>query len=247
MQFPQCQTSRIETSGEGKGVESDVFIEQEFAANVYIIEPARTILQVECYNSNPAVRIVDTRPTSLLSTTSRELDANQDIEMNSELSTHDEPSGLSFEERTPAVGTITVSSPQQIFNHIQMKSKQPENILADALSWLNLPKDDEEDTAYVENIINALGLEFDPEIEILEFSEMMGAMGTVEEEKEPKPVELNSFEFFVQALSYFENEARGQLSSSEQITATPVESLNPRIEINAIKTAILQESNSNWS
>ena len=76
---------------------------------------------------------------------------------------------------------------------------------------------------------------------------MIGAIGTVGEEKEPEPVELNSFEFFVQALSHFEGEARGQLSSGEQSPATPVESLSQRMEINAIKTAILQESHSNWS
>ena len=115
------------------------------------------------------------------------------------------------------------------------------------LDYDSTPNDDEEDVAYVDKIINAVGLEFDPKIEILEFSEMIGAMGTVGEEKEPEPVELNSFEFFVQALSHFEGEARGQLSSGEQSPATPVESLSPRVEINAIKTAILQESHSNWS
>ena len=45
-------------------------------------------------------------------------------------------------------------------------------------------------------------------------------MATVEEEKEPEPVELNSFEFFVQALSHFEVEARGKLSSEEQSPAS---------------------------
>ena len=99
-------------------------------------------------------------------------------------------------------------------------------------------KDDEEDMDYVEKIINSLGQEFDPNMEILEFSEMIGTTETVEEEKVPEPVELNSFEFFAQALSYFEGEARGQLSSEEQSPATPVESLNSRIEINAIKTMV---------
>ena len=49
--------------------------------------------------------------------------------------------------------------------------------------------------AYVEKMTNAVGLEFDPEIEILEFHEIMGAMETVEEI--PEPLEFNSFEFFV--------------------------------------------------
>ena len=121
--------------------------------------------------------------------------------------------------------------------------KGSENILADALSRFNLPNDDEEYLTYVEKIINAVGLEFDPEF--LEFGEMIGAMGTVGEEKEPEPVELNSFEFFVHAESHFEGEASGQLSSGEHSPATPVESLNPRLEINAIKTALVQEIHSN--
>ena len=116
--------------------------------------------------------------------------------------------------------------------------KGVENILAIALSRLNVPNDDKEDMEYVEKIINSVGLEFDPNMEILEFSEMIATTETIEEEKVPEPVELNSFEFFAQALSYFEGEARGQLSSEEQSPATPVESLNSRIEINAIKTMV---------
>ena len=113
----------------GERSEVDEFISGSGVTSTIQVEPT-----VEYHNSNPTVRIIENQSAPLLLTASIELDANQDIEMNSELSTHDEPSGLSFEERTPAVGTITVSSPQQIFNHIQMKSKQPENILADALS-----------------------------------------------------------------------------------------------------------------
>ena len=70
----------------------------------------------------------------------------------------------------------------------------------------------------------------------------MGAMETVEEEEIPEPLDLNSFEFFVQALSYFEGKANGKLSSSEQSPATPVGSSSSRLEINAIKTAILQDT-----
>ena len=120
--------------------------------------------------------------------------------------------------------------------------KEAENNLAVALSRLNRPNDDEENMEYVEKIINSVGLEFDPDMEILEFGEMIGTTETVEEEKEQDPLELNSFEFFAQALSYFEREARGQLSSGEQSPASPVASLNSRIEINAIKTIILQEN-----
>ena len=93
--------------------------------------------------------------------------------------------------------------------------------MADVLSRLNLPNCDEEDIAYVVKIINLVGLECDPEIKILEFHEMMEAMETVKEEKIPEPLEMNSFEFFVQALSYFEGESNGKLSSSEQSPANP--------------------------
>ena len=72
---------------------------------------------------------------------------------------------------------------------------------------------------------------------------MIGTTETEEEESEQDPPELKSFEFFVQALSYFEGEARGELSSDEQSPASPVESSKSRIEINAIKTILLQK---NW-
>ena len=69
-----------------------------------------------------------------------------------------------------------------------LNKKGADNILAYARSRLNLPDCDEE---YVEKIINPVGLQFDPEMEILEFHEMMEAMETVAEEEEPEPVELN--------------------------------------------------------
>ena len=51
-----------------------------------------------------------------------------------------------------------------------------------------------------------MGLEFESDIEILEFSEMIGTT-EMEEETETVPLEFNSFEFFANALSYFEGEA----------------------------------------
>ena len=83
-------------------------------------------------------------------------------------------------------------------------------------------------------------------MEILEFSEMIGSMETVEKEK-PEPFELNSLEFFVLALSYFEGEACGQLSSDEQSPDSPVGSLIPRFEINALRHIILEENHDNTS
>ena len=97
--------------------------------------------------------------------------------------------------------------------------------------------------SYGEKIIYSVGLQFDPEMEILELHEMMESMEAVAEKEEPEPVELNSFEFFVQALSFFEGDANGKLSSNEQSTATPVGISNSRIEINAIKTVLMRENN----
>ena len=89
----------------------------------------------------------------------------------------------------------------------------------------------------MEKIINLVGLQFDPKLEILEFHEMVEA----KQDSEKEETEPNSFEFFAQALLYFEGEAKGKLSSTEQSPDNPVESWNKRIDINSIKTTIIQE------
>ena len=71
---------------------------------------------------------------------------------------------------------------------------------------------------------------------------MVWTTDMVNEEKEVDPIELNSFEFFAQALSYFEGEARGQLSSDKHSPPSLVASSNSRMEINAIKTIIMQQN-----
>ena len=96
-----------------------------------------------------------------------------------------------------------------------------DNVLADALTWLNLPNCDEEDMEYVEKIINSVGLQVDPEMEILEFHETREATNEIEEEG-IYPLELNSFKFFAQVLLHFEGEAKRKLSSTEQSPAKPV-------------------------
>ena len=78
--------------------------------------------------------------------------------------------------------------------------KGTDNILASAFSTrLNLPNCDEQDTAYAEKKINSVGLQYDPDMEILEFHDMIEAMEESLEESDP--VELNSFEFSIKALS----------------------------------------------
>ena len=60
-------------------------------------------------------------------------------------------------------------------------------------------------------------------------------------EEESDPVELNSLEFFIKAISYFEGETNGQLSSSEQSPKSLVRSETQQFNNNAIKTALLAE------
>ena len=62
-------------------------------------------------------------------------------------------------------------------------------------------------------------------------------------DEESDPVELKSLEFFIKALSYFEGEANGQLSSSEQSPAFLVRRDTQRLNINSIKTTLLAEHN----
>ena len=65
----------------------------------------------------------------------------------------------------------------------KVHKKGADNVLADSLPRLNLPNGDEEDMAYVEKIINSVELQFDPDMEILEFHEMIEAAKEHEEEE----------------------------------------------------------------
>ena len=96
--------------------------------------------------------------------------------------------------------------------------------------------EDEEPTR-IEKIINSVGLQYESNIEINEFHDMIefeAQDGDLDEI--PDPVE-----FFIKALSYFEKEANGQLSSSEPSPASLVKIETQRFDINAIKTALLEE------
>ena len=104
--------------------------------------------------------------------------------------------------------------------------------LVEAIATAELPKTMRQ--------LNAVGLQYEGEIEIVEFHNMIGSEAQ-EENPDEDPVELNSLEFFIKALSYFEGEANGQLSSSEQSPASLVRSETQRCNINAIKTALLAE------
>ena len=120
--------------------------------------------------------------------------------------------------------------------------KGTDNILADALSKLNLPAFEDEEPTRIEKIINSVGLQYESDVEIIEFHHMVkfeAQEGNLEEI--PDPVELNSLEFFIKALSYFEKKANGKLSSSEPSPASLVRSETQRFDINAIKTALLDE------
>ena len=94
----------------------------------------------------------------------------------------------------------------------------------------------------MKKIINSVGQQYESYIEIIELHDMIefeAQEGNLEET--PDLVELNSIEFFIKALLYFEEEANGQLSSSEPSPASLVRSETQRFDINAIKTALLEE------
>ena len=100
--------------------------------------------------------------------------------------------------------------------------------------------EDEEPTR-VEKIINSVGLQYESNMEIIEFHniiEFEAQEGDLEER--PDLVELNSLDFFIKALLYFEEEAHGQLSSSEPSPASLVRREIQRFEINAIRTALIE-------
>ena len=86
--------------------------------------------------------------------------------------------------------------------------KGSDNIIADASSRLNLLWFQDEEPTKVEKIINSVRLQYESEIEIIEFHNIIEFESQKQNpDWESDPVELNSLEFFIKALSYFEEEA----------------------------------------
>ena len=118
--------------------------------------------------------------------------------------------------------------------------KGTDNILTDALSRPNLPIIEDEEPARVEKIINSVGLQYESDMEIIEFHDIVESEAQEGDLEEiPDLVELNSLDFFIKALLYFEEDAHGQLSSSEPSPASLVRSETQQFNINAIKTALI--------
>ena len=84
-----------------------------------------------------------------------------------------------------------------------------------------------------------MGLQYESEIEIIEFHDMVQINKERESESEGEldHVELNSLEFFVKAVSYFQGKANGKLSTPEQSPASLDRSEAQQLDITAIKTA----------
>ena len=85
-----------------------------------------------------------------------------------------------------------------------------------------------------------MGLQYESDMEIIEFHDIVefeAQEGDLEEI--PDLVELNSLEFFIKALLYFEEDAHEQLRSSKQSPASLVRSETQQFDINAIKTALI--------
>ena len=65
-----------------------------------------------------------------------------------------------------------------------------------------------EESTRIEKIINPVGLQYESDIKVMEFNDMIES--ETQEESDPdgelNPVELNSLEFFIKALSYFEGD-----------------------------------------
>ena len=123
--------------------------------------------------------------------------------------------------------------------------KGTDNVLADALSRLNLPESFHPEETSTDKIINLLEIANIEEVEVIEFYNL-----TIEEEEEQEipylsdngdsdPIELSSLDFFISALSFFEGEAKGKLSPIEQSPASPVRSKNSIINTE-IRNAIIQ-------
>ena len=109
--------------------------------------------------------------------------------------------------------------------------KEADSVLA--LSRLNLSECNDEKTTYAEKIIYFVGLRFESGMEIIEFHNII--VNDQEEKgksaEESDPIEFNSQEFFVKALSYIECKVRGKLSSKEQSPNSPVRSDYSTIDI----------------
>ena len=83
-----------------------------------------------------------------------------------------------------------------------------------------------------------MGLQYEGEIEIVEFHNMIESEAQEENpDEESDPVELNSLEFFIKAMSYFEGENNGELSSVEQSPVSLV-----RIEIQQFNNSTSTQS-----
>ena len=67
----------------------------------------------EYYSSNSTVQVIEDQPAPVVVTASIESDTGQDIEMTSELSTLNGPSGLLIGEKTPVAKPAKLSSPLQ--------------------------------------------------------------------------------------------------------------------------------------
>ena len=87
--------------------------------------------------------------------------------------------------------------------------KGKDNILADALSRLNLPESFHPDEEFTDKIINYIGVDNREKVVINEFYNMIQDEEAVEttclsDKGDFDPIELNSLDFFVSAMSFFD-------------------------------------------
>ena len=117
------------------------------------------------------------------------------------------------------------------YNFKIQHKKGKDNILADALSRLNLPEFFQPEETFTDKIINYICIDNIEEVEIIEFCNLIQDEEVEEttyssDKIEPDPIELNSLDFLVSAMSFFDGEAKGKLSPSGQSPAIPLRNLD---------------------
>ena len=99
---------------------------------------------------------------------------------------------------------------------------------------MNLPESFHPDETFNDKIINYIGVDNLEEVETIEFYNLIQDEEVLEttyssDKGDSDPIELNSLDFFVSAMSFFDGEANGKLSPSGQSPAIPIRSLDSSI------------------
>ena len=95
---------------------------------------------------------------------------------------------------------------------------------------MNLSESFHPDETFTDKIINYIGVDKLEEVEVIEFynliqDEEVEETTCLSDKVDSDPIELNSLDFLVSAMSFFDGEAKGKLSPIGQSPAIPIRSL----------------------